>query len=235
MLRHARHAATLMLPTIHAGTGTALNAPSHTCKHVLPGSGVRSRMTGWRRGLRICCRSQYFHVVFTLPAEIAQIAYANKAVVYDPLFKASSETLLTIAADPKHLGAKIGMTSVLHTWGSAMTHHPHAHVIVPGGGLSSDGEKWVTCRPGFFLPVRVLSRLYRRLFLEGLIRLHQAGKLNFFDNLQELSDPDMLAAHLAPLRKTEWVVYAKKPFGGPEAVLAYLSRYTHTLPSQTAA
>ncbi len=172
---------------------------------------------------------EYFHVVFTLPAEVAQIAYANKAVVYDLLFKASSETLLTIAADPKHLGAKIGMTSVLHTWGSAMTHHPHVHVIVPGGGLSSDGEQWIACSPGFFLPVRVLSRLYRRLFLEGLVRLHQTGKLNFFSKLRELADPDTFAAHLAPLRKTEWVVYAKKLFGGPEAVLAYLSRHTHKI------
>lgn len=172
---------------------------------------------------------EYFHVVFTLPTEIAQIAHANKAVVYDLLFKASSETLLTIAADPKHLGAKVGMTSVLHTWGSAMTHHPHVHVIVPGGGLSSDGERWIPCRPGFFLPVRVLSRLFRRLFLEGLVRLHQAGKLNFFGGSGKLVDTDMFATHLAPLRKTEWVVYAKKPFGGPEAVLAYLSRYTHKI------
>lgn len=172
---------------------------------------------------------EYFHVVFTLPAEVAQIALSNKGAVYDLLFRASSETLLTIAADPKHLGAKIGMTSVLHTWGSAMTHHPHVHVIVPGGGLSPDGEQWIACRPGFFLPVRVLSRLYRRLFLEGLVRLHQNGKLNFFGNLLELADPDTFAAHLEPLRKTEWVVYAKRPFGGPEAVLAYLSRYTHRI------
>ena len=170
---------------------------------------------------------EYFHMVFTLPAQIADIAYQNKAAVYGLLFKAATQTLLTIAADPKHLGAKIGMTSVLHTWGSAMTHHPHAHVIVPGGGLSPDGTRWIACRPGFFLPVKVLSRLFRRLFLEGLIRLHKAGKLRFFGDLVELADPAVFAAHLAPLRKINWVVYAKQPFGGPEAVLAYLSRYTH--------
>ncbi len=171
---------------------------------------------------------EYFHVVFTLPAQVADIAYQNKAVVYDLLFKASSQTLLTIAADPKHLGAKIGMTSVLHTWGSAMTHHPHVHVIVPGGGLTNCG-RWNTCRPGFFLPVKVLSRLFRRLFLEGLTKLHKAGKLAFFGDLSRLFDPDTFAAYLAPLRKTEWVVYAKPPFGGPKAVLAYLSRYTHRI------
>lgn len=170
---------------------------------------------------------EYFHVVFTLPAQIADIAYQNKAAVYGLLFKASAQTLLTIAADPKHLGAKIGMTSVLHTWGSAMMHHPHVHVIVPGGGLSADGTRWIACRSGFFLPVKVLSKLFRRLFLEGLIRLHKAGKLKFFGDLVELADPAVFAAHLAPLRKTDWIVYAKSPFGGPEAVLAYLSRYTH--------
>ncbi len=170
---------------------------------------------------------EYFHAVFTLPAQIADIAFQNKAAVYGLLFKTSAQTLLTIAADPKHLGAKIGMTSVLHTWGSAMTHHPHVHVIVPGGGLSLDGTRWIGCRPGFFLPVKVLSRLFRRLFIEGLVRLHWMGKLRLFGNLVGLADPDTFAAHLAPLRKTEWVVYAKPPFGGPEAVLAYLSRYTH--------
>jgi hypothetical protein len=170
---------------------------------------------------------EYFHVVFTLPAAIADIAYQNKAPVYDLLFKASAQTLLTIAADRKHLGARIGMTSVLHTWGSAMTHHPHVHVIVPGGGLSPDGTRWTACRPGFFLPVKVLSRLFRRLFLEGLMRLHKAGKLIFFGDLAGLADPVTFETHLAPLRKTNWVVYAKPPFGGPEAVLAYLSRYTH--------
>ena len=170
---------------------------------------------------------EYFHVVFTLPAPIAAIAYQNKTAVYGLLFKASTQTLLTITADPKHLGARIGMTSVLHTWGSAMTHHPHVHVIVPGGGLSPDGTSWVGCRPGFFLPVKVLSRLFRRLFLEGLVRLHKAGELKFFGELSEFTDPDAFAAHLAPLRKIDWVVYAKPPFGGPKAVLAYLSRYTH--------
>ena len=170
---------------------------------------------------------EYFHAVFTLPAQIADIACQNKAAVYDLLFKASAQTLLIIAADPKHLGAKIGMTSVLHTWGSAMTHHPHVHVIVPGGGLSLGGTRWKNCRPGFFLPVKVLSRLFRRLFLEGLAKLHKAGKLRFFGDLAGLADLDSFAAHLVPLRKTNWVVYSKPPFGGPEAVLAYLSRYTH--------
>ncbi len=169
----------------------------------------------------------YCHVVFTLPAPIADIAYTNKAVVYDLLLRASAETLMTIAADPRHLGAKIGMTSVLHTWGSAMTHHPHVHIIVPGGGLSADGTRWIACRPGFFLPVRVLSRLFRRLFLAGLHAAHQAGRLRFFGERAELTDPAAFAAHIAPLRKSEWVVYAKAPFGGPQAVLAYLSRYTH--------
>jgi len=169
---------------------------------------------------------EYFHVVFTLPAEIATIAYWNKKAIYNLLFKASGKTLTTIAADPRHLGAKIGMTSVLHTWGSALTHHPHVHIIVPGGGLDNEG-KWISCRPGFFLPVRVLSRLFRRLFLESLAALHQAGKLTFFGGLKELEEANVFARYLAPLRKIEWVVYAKPPFGGPEAVLAYLSRYTH--------
>ena len=169
----------------------------------------------------------YYHVVFTLPAAIAAIAYHNKAVIYDLLFKASAETLTTIAADPKHLGARVGITSVLHTWGLAMTHHPHVHMIVPGGGISLDGERWVACRPGFFLPVRVLSRLFRRLFLERLLAAHQGSRLKFFGNHAALADPQAFAAHLAPLRRTEWVVYAKRPFGGPQAVLAYLSRYTH--------
>jgi len=169
----------------------------------------------------------YYHVVFTLPAAIADIAYQNKAVIYDLLFKASAETLTTIAADPRHLGARIGITSVLHSWGSAMTHHPHVHMIVPGGGISLDGERWVACRPGFFLPVRVLSRLFRRLFLEKLVAAHDAGRLQFFGNHAALTDAQAFAVYLAPLRKIEWVVYAKRPFGGPEAVLAYLSRYTH--------
>ena len=170
---------------------------------------------------------EYFHVVFTLPAEIARIASWNKKAVYGLLFRASAETLTTIAADPRHLGARIGMTSVLHTWGSALTHHPHVHMIVPGGGLSPDGTRWISCRPGFFLSARVLSRLFRRLFLDGLMALHRSGDLAFFGDLERLAKADALAAWLAPLRKTEWVVYAKPPFGGPEAVLAYLSRYTH--------
>jgi hypothetical protein len=169
----------------------------------------------------------YYHVVFTLPGPIGNIAYQNKAVIYDILFKASAETLVTIAADPKHLGARIGVTSVLHTWGSAMTHHPHVHMIVAGGGISPDGERWVSCRPGFFLPVRVLSRLFRRLFLEKLAAAHQAGRLSFFGNHAHLDDAQAFAAYLAPLRRAEWVVYSKRPFGGPQAVLAYLSRYTH--------
>ena len=170
---------------------------------------------------------EYFHVVFTLPAEIARIAYWNKKAVYGLLFKASAQTVMTIAADPRRLGARIGMTSVLHTWGSALTHHPHVHMIVPGGGLSPDRTRWIACRPGFFLHVRVLSRLFRRLFIEGLMALHHAGNLAFFGNLAGLAGAEAFATYLAPLRKTEWVVYAKPPFGGPEAVLAYLSRYTH--------
>ena len=169
----------------------------------------------------------YYHLVFTLPAAIADIAWQNKAVVYDLLFKAASETLLTIAADPKHLGARIGITAVLHTWGSTLTHHPHLHVIVPGGGLSLDGTRWVSCRPGFFLPVRVLSTLFRRLMLEKLTEAHAAGKLAFFGEHGHLADAQAFAAFLAPLKKTKWFVYAKRPFAGPEAVLAYLSRYTH--------
>jgi Putative transposase/Transposase zinc-binding domain len=169
----------------------------------------------------------YYHVVFTLPAAIADIAYQNKAVIYDILFKVSAQTMLTIAADPKHLGARVGITSVLHTWGSAMTHHPHVHMIVPGGGISLDGERWVGCRKGFFLPVRVLSRLFRRLFLEKLIVAHKAGHLKFFGDHAALADAKAFAAYLAPPRRAEWVVYAKRPFGGPQAVLAYLSRYTH--------
>ena len=169
----------------------------------------------------------YYHVVFTLPAPISDIAYHNKAVIYSLLFKAAAETLLTIAADPKRLGARLGITAVLHTWGSALTHHPHIHCIVPGGGLSLDGQRWVACKPGFFLPVRVLSRLFRRLFLEQLSAAHRAGLLQFFGQHQNLAVPQDFANYLAPLRKIDWVVYAKQPFAGPEAVLAYLSRYTH--------
>jgi len=170
---------------------------------------------------------EYFHVVFTLPAEIARIAYWNKKAVYGLLFRASAKTVATIAADHKRLGARIGMTSMLHTWGSAMVHHPHVHMIVPGGGLSKDGNRWVACKPGFFLHVRVLSRLFRRLFIEGLLALHCEREINVFGDLAGLSEPKAFAAYLAPLRKKEWVVYAKPPFGGPEAVLGYLSRYTH--------
>ncbi len=169
----------------------------------------------------------YYHVVFTLPAAIGAIAFQNKAAVYDLLFRTTAETLITIAADPKHLGARIGLTAVLHTWGSALTHHPHVHVIVPGGGLSPDGSRWIACRPGFFLPVRVLSRLFRRLFLAGLAALNQAGRLAFFGDLAPLSARGAFDAALAPLRRSEWVVFAKRPFAGPEAVLAYLARYTH--------
>jgi len=170
---------------------------------------------------------EYYHVVFTLPAPLAQLAYHNKALVYGLLFQAAAETLLTIAADPKHLGARIGVTAVLHTWGSALTHHPHLHCIVPGGGIAPDGERWVACRPGFFLPVRVLSRLFRRLFCEQLAAAHQAGELTCFGEHAQLADAQAFADWLAPLRQREWVVYAKRPFAGPAAVLAYLSRYTH--------
>ena len=171
----------------------------------------------------------YFHIVFTLPAEIGDIAYQNKAVIYDLLFKASSETMLRIAADKKHLGAKIGITSVLHTWGSAMTHHPHVHMIVPGGGFSPEGNRWITAEPKFFLPVRVLSALFRRLMTERLAAAHAAGRLQFFGVHAPLANPAAFAAFLAPLRKRtkKWFVYTKPPFGGPKAVLAYLSRYTH--------
>jgi hypothetical protein len=168
----------------------------------------------------------YFHVVFTLPAEIADIAWQNKAVVYDLLFRSASETMMTIAADPKHLGARIGITAVLHTWGSAMTHHPHVHMIVPGGGISLDG-RWISSRPAFLLPVRVLGALFRRLFLTQLIALHEAGKLVFFRPQADLVDQRRFLRHLVALRKKRWAVYAKAPFSGPEAVLAYLSRYTH--------
>ena len=169
----------------------------------------------------------YFHVVFTLPAEVAAVAFQNKAVVYDLLFKAASETMATIAADPKHLGARIGITAVLHTWGSAMTHHPHVHMIVPGGGIALDGTRWISSRPAFLLPVRVLGKLFRRLFLTRLNQLHAAGRLAFFGSLAHLIDRHAFQRHLAPVKKQRWVVYAKPPFAGPQAVLAYLSRYTH--------
>jgi hypothetical protein len=169
----------------------------------------------------------YFHVVFTLPAPIAAVGYYNKALVYGLLFDAAAQTLQTIALDSRHMGARIGATLVLHTWGSALTHHPHVHGIVPGGGLAPDADRWVSCRRGFFLPVRVLSRLFRRLFLEGLLAAHDAGQLRFFGEYTELADPALFRQWLAPLRAVEWVVYAKRPFSGPKQVLEYLSRYTH--------
>ena len=172
---------------------------------------------------------EYFHVVFTLPAQIAAIAFQNKAVVYALLFEAAWQTLKVIAGDPRHLGAGVGATMVLHTWGQTMTHHPHVHCIVPGGGLAPDGKAWITCRRGFFLPVRVLSRLFRRLFLDKLCAAHKAGRLQFFNALGVLADTKTFAATIAPLRRAEWIVYAKKPFAGPEQVLAYLSRYTHRI------
>ena len=170
---------------------------------------------------------EYYHVVFTLPAPIADLAYQNKAEIYGLLFDMAAEVLQTIAVDAKHLGARIGATLVLHTWGSALTHHPHVHGVVPGGGLSPDGKTWVACRPGFFLPVRVLSRLFRRRFLEELQRLNGGGKLKFWGEHSRLADAQAFKDWLAPMRRCEWVVYAKRPFAGPEAVLAYLSRYTH--------
>ena len=169
----------------------------------------------------------YYHVVFTLPAALGAIAFQNKAAVYDLLFRTAAETLTAIAADPKHLGARIGFTAVLHTWGSALTHHPHVHVIVPGGGLSPDGSRWIACKPGFFLPVRVLSRLFRRLFLDGLAALHTTSRLAFLGDLAPLAEKCAFDAALASLRCSDWFVYAKRPFAGPEAVLAYLARYTH--------
>ncbi|MDF0544655.1 IS91 family transposase [Sphingobium sp. H39-3-25] len=169
----------------------------------------------------------YFHVVFTLPAEIATIALQNKSIVYDLLFRAASQTMQIIAADPRHLGARIGITAVLHSWGSALTHHPHIHMIVPGGGVSLDGESWVSARPAFLLPVRVLGALFRRLFLTRLLALYDDGRLSFFGGMAHLAERRAFLRHLSPIRKKRWVVYAKSPFAGPEAVLAYLSRYTH--------
>src|SRR6266498_839898 len=171
----------------------------------------------------------YFHVVYTLPAAIRDVAYQNKAVIYDLLFRASAETTLKIAATPRHLGARIGFMSVLHTWGSALTHRPHVHMVVPGGGLSPDGSKWIACRTRYFLTVEVLSALFRRLFLEMLIAAHDAGRLQFFGCQVRLADKAAFDAFLTPLRKVDWVVYAKEPFAGPEQVLRYLSRYTHRI------
>lgn len=171
----------------------------------------------------------YFHIVFTLPAPIAEIAFQNKAAVYDILFKAAAGTLRTLCADPRHLGAEIGLVAVLHTWGSALTHHPHVHCLVPGGGPALDGSRWIACRPGFFLPVKVMSRLYRRLFLEALQAAAKNKRLGFHGSLAHLADADVFAAYLAPLRKIEWVVYAKKPFADPRQVLDYLGRYIHRI------
>ena len=169
----------------------------------------------------------YFHVVFTVPDEIAVIAFQNQTVIYDILFRAASETLRTIAADPAHLGAEIGFLAVLHTWGQNLMHHPHLHCLVPGGGIAPDGESWNPCRPGFFLPVRVLSRLFRGLFLHDLEKAFAAGELNFFSAHRHLREAAAFQRHLAPVRDTEWVVYAKRPFAGPEQVLDYVGRYTH--------
>jgi hypothetical protein len=169
----------------------------------------------------------YFHFVFTLPGVIAAMSYQNKATIYGLLFKVAAETLITIGADRKHLGAEIGVMAVLHSWGQNLQHHPHLHCIMPGGGISPDGERWVHCRPGYFLPVRVLSRLFRRLFLEALMAAFTAGELQFFGDLAALNETKAFAAALVPLRECEWLVYAKKTFPGPEQVLAYLARYTH--------
>ena len=205
----------LRSPTTLAGTVIARSAKA------------RRRDNGWKPSETICCRSPTITSSSPCRPRSRQSRSQNKTVVYDLLFRAAAETLIAIAANPKHLGARVGFTAVLHTWGSALTHHPHVHMIVPGGGLSSDGSRWIACKPRFFLPVRALSRLFRRLFLEGLAALHQAGRLAFFGDLVPLADRRALTAALAPLRRTEWVVYAKRPFAGPAAVLAYLSRYTH--------
>ncbi len=180
-----------------------------------------------RRRAELLPEVEYFHVVFTLPEPVAALAYQNKRVLYDVLFRTSAETLRTIAADPKHLGAEIGFLSVLHTWGQNLLHHPHVHCVVPGGGIAPDGERWIACRPGFFLPVRVLSRLFRRLFLEQLHRAFDAGGLRFGGQFERLRDPQAFAAWLAPAAQAEWVVYAKPPFGGAQQALDYLGRYTH--------
>jgi len=169
----------------------------------------------------------YFHVVFTVPEAVATVAFQNQTVVYDILFRAASETLRKIAADPQHLGAEIGFLAVLHTWGQNLTHHPHLHCLVPGGGIAPDGKSWIACRPGFFLPVRVLSRMFRGLFLHYLEKAHAAGELNFFSAHRHLHEPAAFRRYLAPVRDTEWVVYAKRPFAGPAPVLDYVGRYTH--------
>ncbi|MCP4300190.1 MAG: IS91 family transposase [Gammaproteobacteria bacterium] len=171
----------------------------------------------------------YFHVVFTLPEALRAIAWQNKAVIYGLLFNIAAETLLNIAADKKHLGAHIGITAVLHTWGSSLIHHPHLHCIVTGGGLSDDHQHWVASRPNFLVPVKVLSRLFKRRFLEALLKAHDKGQLSFFADLEHLRDPAAFAEHLRPLQTIDWVVYAKRPLAGPDAVLTYLSRYTHRI------
>ena len=203
MSRAARTAPIRLSPTTPAATGIARSARAPPQSNGSPSARP------------ICCRCRTITWCSRCRRRSPISPTRTKPIVYDLLFKASAETLITIAADPKHLGARIGITSVLHTWGSALTHHPHVHMIVPGGGISLDGERWVSCRPGFFLPVRVLSRLFRRLFLEKLIAAHQAGRLKFFGDHAALADAQAFAAYLAPLRKTEWVVYAKRPFGGP--------------------
>ena len=173
--------------------------------------------------------TQHFHVVFTIPQSIAAIALQNKEIVYGILFRAASETLRTIAADPKHLGAQIGFFAVLHTWGQALFHHPHLHCVVPGGGISPDGTRWISCRRKFFLPVLVLARLFGRLFLDYLRKAFDAGDLQFFSSLESLRTRDAFLRHIAPIQKKDWVVYAKRPFAGPEQVLKYVARYTHRI------
>src|SRR6201984_3112501 len=205
---------------------TALAYNSCRKRHCPKGQGTAAREWMEERAAELL-PVPYFHVVFTLPSPIGDIAYQNKAVIYDLLFRASAETMLTIAADPKHLGARIGSTAVLHSWGSAMTHHPHVHMIVPGGGISLDGSQWITKRPRFLLPVRVLSKLFRRLMIEKLLAAHAARQLTCHGAPAALVNTPAFAAHLAPLRRKNWFVYAKPPFAGPEAVLAYLARYTH--------
>jgi predicted Zn-ribbon and HTH transcriptional regulator len=172
---------------------------------------------------------EYFHVVFTLPEPLAKLSLQNKRQMYSLLFRATAETLQTIAADPKHLGAQIGFFCILHTWGQTLTAHPHLHCVVPGGGISLDGRQWIACRPGFFLPVKVLSRRFRKLYLRYLEQAFAAGKLQFHGDLEQLADAQDFARYLAPLAEMEWVVYAKPPFGGPERVLDYLGRYTHRI------
>ena len=183
--------------------------------------------SGWRSGQAELLECEYFHVVFTLPAELAALTLQNKRQMYDLLFRATADTLQSIAADPEHLGAQIGFFCILHSWGQTLNFHPHLHCVVPGGGISPDGSRWVACHPGFFLPVNVLSCRFRKLYLRYLEQTYAAGKLQFYGALQELSDPKSFARYLAPLHDREWVVYAKPPFGGPDRVLDYLGRYTH--------